>query len=136
MDRRELLLATAAAFGLAEANASAAEKPASGRKSVFQQALPDLKLEDWQVTALELTFSPGVTSPKHHHPGFVLGYVLEGEYRFQLQGEKERIIRAGEMFYEPPGAVHTLSESANPSKPVKVLALVFGNKNQPISTPD
>jgi hypothetical protein len=49
-----------------------------------RQDLPPLSLIGRQVTVRELTFPPGLTSPKHTHPGFVFGYVLEG--RFHLYG--------------------------------------------------
>jgi quercetin dioxygenase-like cupin family protein len=41
----------------------------------------------------------------HRHSGPVFGYVLEGEIVFELEGEPERIIRAGEAFWEPGGDV-------------------------------
>ena len=46
---------------------------------------------------------PGV--PPHRRTGPVLGYMLEGEMIFELEGEPERIIRPGEAFFEPGGDV-------------------------------
>ena len=43
--------------------------------------------------------SPG--TPPHRHSGPVFGYMLEGEMIFELEGEPERVIRAGEAFWEP-----------------------------------
>ncbi|MGD0246648.1 MAG: cupin domain-containing protein [Streptosporangiaceae bacterium] len=43
--------------------------------------------------------SPG--TPPHRHSGPVFGYLLEGEMIFELEGEPERVIRAGEAFWEP-----------------------------------
>jgi quercetin dioxygenase-like cupin family protein len=135
MNRRKFISSTVAASAFPFVALYGAEG-GSKKRALLQQALPDLKLENWQCTALELTFEPGVSTAKHHHPGFVLGYVLEGEFRFQIEGEDARVLRAGEMFYEPPGAVHLLSESASQSKPVRVLALVFGAKGAPVATPE
>ncbi|WP_233159398.1 cupin domain-containing protein [Pseudonocardia sp. MH-G8] len=47
--------------------------------------------------------SPG--TPPHRHSGPVYGYVTEGEILFELEGEPERVIRAGEAFWEPGGDV-------------------------------
>jgi quercetin dioxygenase-like cupin family protein len=47
--------------------------------------------------------SPG--TPPHRHSGPVFGYMLEGEMIFELEGEPERVIRAGEAFWEPGGDV-------------------------------
>jgi quercetin dioxygenase-like cupin family protein len=81
-------------------------KRASGtdvmRKQVFKRDLPNLNLDGWEVTALEIAFPPGVVPAKHRHPGFVLGYVLAGDFRFRMEGEQERIVHAGERFFESP----------------------------------
>jgi quercetin dioxygenase-like cupin family protein len=42
-------------------------------------------------------------TPPHRHSGPVFGYMLEGEMIFELEGEPERIIKAGEAFWEPGG---------------------------------
>lgn len=44
-------------------------------------------------------------TPPHRHSGPVFGYMLEGEMIFELEGEPERIIKAGEAFWEPGGDV-------------------------------
>ena len=44
-------------------------------------------------------------TPPHRHSGPVFGYMLEGEMTFELEGEPERVIRAGEAFWEPGGDV-------------------------------
>ncbi|WP_328891115.1 cupin domain-containing protein [Streptomyces sp. NBC_00316] len=46
---------------------------------------------------------PGV--PPHRHSGPAFGYVTEGAVRFELEGEPERVIKAGETFWEPGGDV-------------------------------
>src|ERR1700745_4168251 len=44
-------------------------------------------------------------SPPHRHSGPGFGYMLEGEMIFELEGEPERVIRAGEAFWEHGGDV-------------------------------
>ncbi|WP_149262230.1 cupin domain-containing protein [Actinomadura sp. K4S16] len=44
-------------------------------------------------------------TPPHRHAGPVFGYMLEGEMVFELEGEPERVVRAGETFWEPGGDV-------------------------------
>jgi quercetin dioxygenase-like cupin family protein len=84
----------------------------------------------WQVTVVALTFPSGADSPKHVHPGFVLGYVLDGNFRFHLEGERERVLSTGSMFYEAPGAIHLSSGCASATEPARVLALAFGEKGK------
>ena len=38
-------------------------------------------------------------SQAHRHSGFVLGYVLEGEIRFGVDGGEQTIYRANPVFY-------------------------------------
>lgn len=84
---------------------------------------------------MDLTFPPGVASPKHVHPGFVLGYVLEGEYRLGLEGEAEKVLPAGQVFCEAPGQIHLPSGSAQPTNPARVLVLAFTEKGKELISP-
>ena len=103
---------------------------ASGIKTIYEHDLPPVSLNGWRVTVLELTFPPGTTSPKHAHPGFILGYTLEGEYRFQLEGEPEKVLSTGDVFYEAPGSMPLPSGSASITKPARILALAFAEKGR------
>lgn len=64
------------------------------------------------------------TGGAHRHPGFVLGYVLEGAYAFGINGGTPRVIRAGETFFEERGALHSGSASADPVRPAHLLAFM------------
>jgi quercetin dioxygenase-like cupin family protein len=77
-------------------------------------------LEGYEVTLNEGTFY-GASSPEHTHPSFVLGYVLEGQLRFAVNHEPERIVPAGGTFFEPLGGLHTTHGSATPNGGVRFL---------------
>jgi quercetin dioxygenase-like cupin family protein len=125
-----------ALMGLAQAALLEAAPPGRGRvKRIFEQALPDLELKDWAVTASEVRYEAGEASNAHQHAGFVIGYVLEGEIRFQLRGQPEKTYRTGEMFFEPPGSVHQVSANASSTKPARLLALIFADKNAVLTKP-
>jgi hypothetical protein len=83
-DRRRFLQAGLASLGFVVMGA-AEVTTGFGIKTIYQRDLPALSLDGWQVTALELTYPPRVASPKHVHPGFVLGYVLEGQFRLRME---------------------------------------------------
>lgn len=76
--------------------------------------------------------STGGASQAHRHPGFVLGYVLEGEIRFGVDGGEQTIYRASQ-FYEPPGVLHSVSAKASPVNPTRFLAIVVAEKGAPIT---
>jgi quercetin dioxygenase-like cupin family protein len=133
-DRREFLQASMATLTLIAGRFFEA-KGSPNIPIKYSRDLPPVNLDGWEVIVVELTFPPGVTGIKHTHPGFVLGYVLEGEFRFHIEGEPEKVLAAGEIFYEPPGSVHMDSGSANPLKPAKVLAFAFVEKGKELVKP-
>lgn len=72
--------------------------------TVLQEVNPPSIPEGAEVTTILVEFPPGDPgSPPHRHPGPAFGYMIEGEMVFEIEGEPERIIRAGETFWEPGG---------------------------------
>ena len=67
---------------------------------------PPFVPEGAEAMTVRIDLPPGDPgSPPHRHSGPVFGYMLEGEMIFELEGEPERVIRAGEAFWEPGGDV-------------------------------
>ena len=102
---------------------------------VFVHDLPNLTMEDWQVTVSEITLPPGNVGTPHRHPGFVLVYVLEGEIVAKISGSAEATYGPGKMFYEYPGSTHEVSRNASAAKPAKFLAFIFAKKGLPLTSP-
>ena len=74
--------------------------------TVLQETeLPFIPAGARAMTAV-IEYPPGDPgAPPHRHSGPAFGYVLDGEMVFELEGEPERIVRAGEVFREPGGDV-------------------------------
>jgi len=132
-NRRDAL--TAALALLTGATVSAQSKKGEGRGSVFVHDLPNLTMDDWQVTVNEVPYPPGRVGQVHHHAGFVLAYVLEGSVVTKISGQPERVYKTGEMFYEPPGSTHEVSKNASATEPAKLLALIFAKKGSTLTSP-
>jgi quercetin dioxygenase-like cupin family protein len=136
-NRREFLTTTMLGFAatfLASRDAAAA--PSS--KPVAQRDAPPINLEGWQMTASEVSYPPGESSGKHRHPGFVIGYVLEGQYRFAVNDQPPVVLNPGQMFFESfdaPGQVHAVSGNASSTQTTKILAIVFTKKGDPVTIP-
>ena len=82
--------------------------------TVLQEAHPPSIPAGAHVMTLLVQFPPGDPgTPPHRHSGPASGYMLEGEMRFELEGEPERIIRAGETFWEPGGDVIHYQDANN-----------------------
>ena len=131
LTRRDALAAVVAPFLLAITG----KAQATQNSSVFVHDLPNLTMEDWQVTVSELTLPPGNVGRPHRHPGFVLAYVLEGEVVAKITGSPEATYGPGQMFYEYPGSTHEVSRNASGTKPVRLLTLIFAKKGLPLTSP-
>jgi len=88
-----------------------------------------------EAVLVEVTVLPGAPSTAHRHPGFVLGYVLDGEMRFAIDGATPRVLKAGSTFFEPVGALHTTGDSAKPDAPVKFLVFMVVPDGSPLTLP-
>src|SRR5215470_250389 len=93
---------TSAAFLLlqsAVSQAKAADNKQSSSTDVYQHELPNVTMDGWEVNVSEVTFPPGHNGKAHHHPGFVLVYVLEGSVVTKVSGLPEKTYSAGQMFF-------------------------------------
>ena len=79
-----------------------------------------------------VTLPPGSDgSPPHRHTGPCFGYVLEGELLFELEGDPERVVRAGETFWEPGGdAIHYQDGNNLADAPTRFVVVMFGGPGQ------
>ena len=73
--RREVIESLA---GFALLTGSLQQQAAAGRKPVFQHDLPNVSLNGWAVTAVEVGYGPGESSNPHRHPGVTLAYSPRG----------------------------------------------------------
>ena len=130
------LFAESLAFGR-DAGAQTQPAPAAPpRPPIFKGDLPNLTMDGWEVTVSVVDYAPGRVGPVHHHAGFVLAYVLEGAVIAKISGQGEaKTYTAGQMFYEPPGSTHEVSNNASQTQPAKLLAMIFAKKGATLTTP-
>ena len=114
--------------------AKAQGRPRARAKELARHAL-SVPQDGMEAILVEVTTLPGVPSNAHRHPGFVLGYVLDGAMNFGIDGETPKIVETGGTFFEPPGALHTTGASAKPDAPVRFLAFIVAPKGSPVTLP-
>ena len=103
----------------------------------FEHAIPNIPGKS--LKAVVVDYSPGGASPAHSHAksAFIYGYVVSGAIETQVVGEPRRILRAGQSFYEVPGAHHVVSRNASTTEPAKLLAVfVVDSDDHALTTPD
>jgi hypothetical protein len=77
--------------------------------------------------------NPG--TPPHRHPGPAFGYVIKGEVIFELEGEPQRVIKAGETFWEPGGdVIHYQGGNNLPDSESQYIATLLAPPGQPVLT--
>jgi quercetin dioxygenase-like cupin family protein len=132
-NRRE---AAAGALALLFQVAASGQAPSQGgRGPVFKHELPNLNMENWEVTVSYVDYAPGRVGAPHRHAGFVLAYVLEGTVIAKITGQPETTYAAGQMFYEQPGATHEVSKNASATEPARLLAMIFAPKGATLTVP-
>jgi len=113
------------------------DRPSESVKPIFER--PIRNLPDRKLIAVVVTYPPAARSRPHHHANsaFIYAYVLSGAIRSAVDAEPTRIYRAGESFYEEPGAHHLVSENASDTEPASLLAVfVVKNEDKPLTAPD
>jgi quercetin dioxygenase-like cupin family protein len=125
------MILAAAAFNGRKARAQPADTHV---REIGKQALSG-PFAGMEASLVEVSYPPGGRSAEHRHPGFIVGYVLEGQIRFAINHESPRVLRTGEMFYEPTGALHSTSENAQPGVPAKILAFMVAPQGRPLVEP-
>jgi quercetin dioxygenase-like cupin family protein len=76
----------------------------------------------------------GTTIGFHTHPGDESGYVLKGVLILHTRGKPDRMLKAGDSFFNARGAVHSLSTVPGEEGGTAVSTWIV-DKGQPLATP-
>jgi quercetin dioxygenase-like cupin family protein len=100
---------------------------------VLAEALPKMDGEHLKATLVEVNYGPGEAPAPHNHPCPVIGYVVAGTLRTQVQGDPEAVYKPGESFYEAADGVHAVSANASATEPAKFVAFFVCDHDAPLS---
>ena len=92
----------------------------------------DLSVPGREVIQVRVELAPGVSFPKHTHPGEEIIYVLEGSLEYEVEGKPPVTLKAGEVLFIPAGTVHAARNvgSGNAAE----LATYIVEKGKPLLT--
>jgi quercetin dioxygenase-like cupin family protein len=102
----------------------------------FAQALTNIPGKSIRV--VEVEYAPGASSLPHTHApsAFIYAYVISGEVESKVNDGETRRYKAGESWFEAPGAVHSISRNASDTVPAKLLAVfVVDTDEAKLTTP-
>jgi quercetin dioxygenase-like cupin family protein len=113
-----------------------AAQPANpGVTQVLAQPLADVPGREVRISVIDR--APGVGSPPHRHPGHhTFGYVVEGTYEFAVDRQPPRLLKAGDIFYEPPGVVHSTSRNPSAQERLKIIVFMVADQKNPNTVPE
>jgi quercetin dioxygenase-like cupin family protein len=93
----------------------------------------DLSVPGREVIQVVVELGPGVSAPKHTHPGAEIIYVLEGSLEYEVEGKPAVTLEAGDVLFIPAGTVHSARNVGTASG--AELATYIVEKGKPLLTP-
>jgi quercetin dioxygenase-like cupin family protein len=127
---RQLLVAVVAVLFTSIGTFAAEPPPGFSRKVLHDQ---ELSVSGRHGVIALIEVAPGGASGKHTHPGEEMGYVLEGKFLLEIEGQPPRLLKVGESFVIPGGVIHGAKNTGTVS--AKVLSSYFVEKGQPLASP-
>jgi quercetin dioxygenase-like cupin family protein len=96
----------------------------SAQQTIVRKELYKANIGAQQISTVdvrEIVFKPKQMTGLHRHPCPVISYVVEGTIKFQIRGQKMQIIHAGQVCYEPAGAIIEHFDNASDRVPAKFI---------------
>lgn len=117
-------------LGIATLQAQSPVQPSPIKRTILQKTdVPGTNLE---MIYANVEIAPGFKAGRHFHPGVVMAQVVDGEFWLHVDGQPEKVVRAGESFTLPDRVVH--NEGAT-DKTAKLTAVYVLEKGQPLASP-
>ena len=106
-----------------------AQQPGIKRTDLQQH---DLSVPGREVVQARVDIAPGVSFPKHTHPGEEIIYVLEGSLEYQVEGKAPVTLKTGDVLFIPARTIHAAKNvgSGNAAE----LATYVVEKGKPLVT--
>jgi quercetin dioxygenase-like cupin family protein len=83
-----------------------------------------------RIEAYRITLPPAQRAGRHFHSGGVVGYVVEGDILFEIEGQPATRLHKGSVFYEPPDAVIARFDNASDTATATFIAFYPLTGNQ------
>jgi quercetin dioxygenase-like cupin family protein len=129
-----LFIATGQLRSLLPTEAQAQAQTGQRTTDLFKQEMTDVMGRHLTVRLTER--DPGNGSGAHRHPGsHTVGYILEGTYEVKIDDGPVRTLKAGEVFYEQPNALHAISRNPSTTDKLKYLIIQVSDPSKPATVP-
>ncbi len=85
-----------------------------------------------RIEAHRIDLRPAQKGGLHSHPGGVVGYVVDGEITFEIDGQSPTTLRRGDVFYEPPETTISRFDNASDTATATFIAFYPLTGDQPL----
>ena len=130
--------AAVAAYPVGVSGAAGSSGTGKGEQQTTIFTKPLANVPGKTLTAVTVDYAPGGASAPHRHAkeAEVFAYVVDGAVRSKVNDGPERIYKAGQSWYEPPGAAHPISANASTTEPARLLAVIVADNGVEITIVD
>ena len=119
------------AIGLAAAggDADAQGQPGFTRKVLQKTEYPGDK---YICVLMEIDIDANALVARHTHPGVESSYIVSGSSTLSVNGQPDRVVKAGEGFQIPPETPHSVRNGPEKSR---IVATFIVEKDKPLASP-
>jgi quercetin dioxygenase-like cupin family protein len=129
----KLIPASLIAIAILSLNATADEPTAQPARNIMERH-DQSGIPGKEIVIGTATLPAGSVIGYHTHPGDEAGYVLKGNLILRTQGQPDRALKAGDSFFNPRGAVHSLAAAPGSDGGMAVSTWIV-DKGVPMATP-
>jgi quercetin dioxygenase-like cupin family protein len=129
----KLIPASLIAIAILSLNATADEPTAQPARNIMERH-DQSGIPGKEIVIGTATLPAGSVIGYHTHPGDEAGYVLKGNLILRTQGQPDRALKAGDSFFNPRGAVHSLAAAPGSDGGMAVATWIV-DKGVPMATP-
>ena len=101
---RKIAVAAFVCVGLSGVAYAAAVGAGGMRSTELQRS--EVPGSNYVVVTLRTEMDSGAMDPLHSHPGVQIGYLEAGSLLLKVEGQPDRLIKAGESYQVPAGVPH------------------------------
>jgi quercetin dioxygenase-like cupin family protein len=109
--------------------AAAQAQQAAIKRTVLQKV--DVPGSTYEAVFATAELPAGVAIGRHSHPGTEQGAVIEGEVTLMVEGQPDKVYKAGESWLIPAGAPHDARAGSSGGK---VIVVYVVEKGKPLAT--
>ena len=107
--------------------------PPLQRVPVLEEAIPSANPAVKLVRGARIRFAPRQPTGFHRHPISVVGVVTAGSFIIKKEGEPEKVVKAGEPFFEVAGVTTERFDNASDTEPAEIVAFFLTDtKDRPL----